>query len=473
MRNQLVAFKTKSNPIVTSSNNANNGNVAIVGKIKAEPSAQQQQQQQQQVSFVHRADNVAANIKQQQLTRHQMPVISQNNKRPVSPNSGTGAKEEVCKRARRRSSFSIAVFTERDIATDEETIYSLQGYETTAVGEVDNEESNDTSDTEIGDLAVYDVEFEPEDPSSEDEMIVKAKKESRSGHSTSSDEDSEIDDGVVIAATTILLQQHRRKTTKINIREQDDVVIDNDDDDKSSCDEDDHDEAEDEEGEDFALETYDPETRGDLWKCLDCKQPNTPFIRYCSSCYTERKGWLPVRPKPKKAKRRPLTITTTLTETGKHKKTSGISVKSSGNFLAPNRRPVLERSMSESTSVKSLSDESTSSTVKTSDTEVASSMSSQDSGFCDEEVKNCIESSDEDDDIKARNILLKAASVATSQPSMLCTMCCYRPKDACFVHGKISHQVCCYPCAKKLYRQKKGCPVCRRRIEKITKNILA
>merc|ERR1711881_813461 len=41
---------------------------------------------------------------------------------------------------------------------------------------------------------------------------------------------------------------------------------------------------------------------GDKRKCQDCKTPNTPYIRFCSACYKERKGWLPERPKPKHKK---------------------------------------------------------------------------------------------------------------------------------------------------------------------------
>ena len=51
----------------------------------------------------------------------------------------------------------------------------------------------------------------------------------------------------------------------------------------------------------------------------------------------------------------------------------------------------------------------------------------------------------------------------------LCNICYIRPKEATFVHGNISHQVCCYPCAKAIFNQKRTCPVCRRQIEKITK----
>ena len=69
--------------------------------------------------------------------------------------------------------------------------------------------------------------------------------------------------------------------------------------------------------------------------------------------------------------------------------------------------------------------------------------------------------------------LKKGISISSSTPSMLCTLCCAEPKNACLVHGRISHQVCCYGCARKLFKNKLPCPVCRRRIEKITKNIIA
>ena len=55
----------------------------------------------------------------------------------------------------------------------------------------------------------------------------------------------------------------------------------------------------------------------------------------------------------------------------------------------------------------------------------------------------------------------------------LCNICNERPKDACFVHQKISHQFSCYKCAKKQFRINPICPVCRRKVEKITRNILA
>ena len=40
---------------------------------------------------------------------------------------------------------------------------------------------------------------------------------------------------------------------------------------------------------------YDPEVSnngaGELWKCINCEEPNTPFMRYCSRCW-KVKNWI-------------------------------------------------------------------------------------------------------------------------------------------------------------------------------------
>jgi len=67
--------------------------------------------------------------------------------------------------------------------------------------------------------------------------------------------------------------------------------------------------------------------------------------------------------------------------------------------------------------------------------------------------------------------LAPAKLSTTSDPASLCNTCCRRAKNASFIHGQISHQVCCYPCAKRIFKERGKCPVCRRRIEKITRHI--
>ena len=63
-------------------------------------------------------------------------------------------------------------------------------------------------------------------------------------------------------------------------------------------------------------------------------------------------------------------------------------------------------------------------------------------------------------------------TIATSRPELLCNFCLSREKNAGIIHGGIIHQICCYPCAKRLYKRKQPCPMCRRRIEKISKIIV-
>jgi hypothetical protein len=36
----------------------------------------------------------------------------------------------------------------------------------------------------------------------------------------------------------------------------------------------------------FALSNYDPELQdSDVWKCVNCGQPNVPYMRYCHRCW--------------------------------------------------------------------------------------------------------------------------------------------------------------------------------------------
>jgi E3 ubiquitin-protein ligase Mdm2 len=61
-------------------------------------------------------------------------------------------------------------------------------------------------------------------------------------------------------------------------------------------------------------------------------------------------------------------------------------------------------------------------------------------------------------------------TIATSDSS-LCIFCYTNPRNATLIHGQLGHQLCCYPCAKKLWKEHVRCPVCRRKIEKIVKLI--
>lgn len=56
--------------------------------------------------------------------------------------------------------------------------------------------------------------------------------------------------------------------------------------------------------------------------------------------------------------------------------------------------------------------------------------------------------------------------------SSLCSICCLRPKNATIIHGRLSHQATCYQCARRLLDAGARCPVCRRKIHMVSKNII-
>jgi len=54
----------------------------------------------------------------------------------------------------------------------------------------------------------------------------------------------------------------------------------------------------------------------------------------------------------------------------------------------------------------------------------------------------------------------------------LCCVCLDKPRDAALVHGKTSHQACCYECAQELFERGLPCPCCRQPIAHVVKNFL-
>ena len=263
--------------------------------------------------------------------------------------------------------------------------------------DLDNDE-----DEEVQEYDFYEVEYEPEEASDYEEPPSK-----KSGGDNSSGE-SEIENNIILATVANFLDQGSDDSIGAD-------ASNDDDDDFTKCD----------------LKYR------DTWKCLECKLPNTPYIRYCSTCYKERKGWLPARPKSKKKR---------------SKKTNGVLFKNKA---------------------------SSSTNYKRSDSQKTVKSSSQDSGFSknvssQENLKVIVESSESNEKIAnegIRSLAMTSSSLALADS--LCNLCFSRPKDACLIHGRTSHQYCCYSCAKKLYKKRQGCPVCRRKIEKITKNIVA
>ena len=64
-----------------------------------------------------------------------------------------------------------------------------------------------------------------------------------------------------------------------------------------------------------------------------------------------------------------------------------------------------------------------------------------------------------------------AQTESEAHPDDTCWCCCSRKRNALIIHGKQGHRILCYPCAKKTWKSRAECPVCKRKIEKIVKII--
>lgn len=355
-------------------------------------------------------------------TKNNADVEEQRRKRNTSDSDLNGREK------RRRSSISITV-----VSTDEETIYSAQGYETTAMADtLSSSDEDDDEEDKYDEVHVYSVEYEPDDASSEDEKNSGGKKSQ-----DSSDDDSVIDD-VVIA---LVAAQDSDLSNRAD---------DSDSDFMDSQDEND-------------IKDYDIEQGSKVWKCLNCEQTNVPVVGYCYSCYKERKDFMPERPKPKHRKRKD------------KKNAGGIALKKSHSMPPPKRSSPLKRSVSDPYGNKLNENDDGVEECSSSQESSATGSGSQDSGFSQPESQELAKSSDTDEDnspdTEEAEVEVKVSgskkAVGGSDSRAICDICCVRPKDACLIHGRIAHQVCCYTCAKKMYKKNRKCPYCRIKIEKI------
>eukprot|EP00096_Caligus_rogercresseyi_P009749 TRINITY_DN3361_c0_g1_i3.p1 TRINITY_DN3361_c0_g1~~TRINITY_DN3361_c0_g1_i3.p1 ORF type:complete len:590 (-),score=136.55 TRINITY_DN3361_c0_g1_i3:440-2209(-) len=314
----------------------------------------------------------------------------------------------VPKRVRRGSTYTVSVIGYE--STDEETIYSAQGYETVAMTtEEGGEEEGSSSDDE--DAMVYSAEYE----------IIE---ESESSPRASSDEDSELED-VVLRETVLDLM----------IQEEDELWADSESD------------------EELPEKTYNNESSCDL-KCCRCGGERKVILLYCEDCWRERKESCPMREKPRKKRQ-----------------------ASKGTKAAP--RPSFARSVSHTSS--------SSCEVPLPHYESQDSgVGSQESIFASGVDKSFPEASSDDSEGGAStNTTLSSnlyssdpfsrrfAHSVRSTPSEGCSFCFRRPKNATLIHGNIGHTICCYPCAKRLWKNQRPCPICRRKIEKFVLNIEA
>ena len=86
-----------------------------------------------------------------------------------------------------------------------------------------------------------------------------------------------------------------------------------------------------------------------------------------------------------------------------------------------------------------------------------------------------VDSKDSDvETVEKINVTSKIFQAKKNQPrndssDNCCMICTVNPRDGIFVHGRITHICCCYQCAKIVWKTKKYCPICNRRVRDVLK----
>jgi E3 ubiquitin-protein ligase Mdm2 len=327
--------------------------------------------------------------------------------------------------------------------SDTETIYSEQGYETIKAAEGEEEEDDASStDMEEGDTTreVFDVEYDI-DSGEEEERPPQAHGQGRD-FSSADDTDTDID-------------EDHRAPSAVAVAVESVYWAD----------------SEEEKGE---VDEVDLEISKNVWKCISCQTPNELLFPYCSRCWEIKKSWAPERPrnkrKGKKAIAKAVKTPVVLPDSGTDDTDGAPSTEMD--------RPRSETMSSQDSGIGSQDMEM----MELTETELvvdhkpsldltkfnrSLSLDSRSEKSSSSSVANTIDVSDLSElgsasDLRAR----------TADPD-LCMFCDIRPKNATFIHGRLGHQVCCYPCAKKCWKKQPTCPVCKRTVERIVKIIQA
>ncbi|CAH6778648.1 E3 ubiquitin-protein ligase Mdm2 [Phodopus roborovskii] len=187
----------------------------------------------------------------------------------------------------------------------------------------------------------------------------------------------------------------------------------------------------------------DPEiSLADYWKCTSCNEMNPPLPPHCNRCWTLRENWLPE-------------------DKGKDKGDTSEEAKleAEGLDVPDGKRPTVN-------------DSKESCAEENDDKEIYTSQSQESEDYSQPSTSSSIVYSSQEDgkDWEKGETPDKEDSVESGfslnavEP---CVICQGRPKNGCIVHGKTGHLMSCFPCAKKLKKRNKPCPVCRQPIQMI------
>ena len=225
-----------------------------------------------------------------------------------------------------------------------------------------------------------------------------------------------------------------------------------------------------------------------IWNytCLTCGLKSTPFPQYCARCWKLRKNSLADRPRRRLRKTRPKKKAQR-----SHADNTIISDNPSTSCLEP-RKKRTNSSLEDDTKyesrkvitytrverVEGKKEERDEEKEEINDVTMGQILK-----FLQSELgKECLKSLDSPIAVHSFPYVREALSEAISSSShmvdndpsrlsLMCSLCYSKPKNAIIVHGRISHQVTCYECARKLHDSHQACPVCRRKIHMVCKNV--
>ena len=198
-------------------------------------------------------------------------------------------------------------------------------------------------------------------------------------------------------------------------------------------------------------------------KCVSCRIQTDSNLPYCKNCWEIRKEWVE-RPKGKKKAR--------------------TNVRAQDQLANENPAIGALNTLNEGKSKPRTGQDSPNLMETPKNTERQQSYEVMDTTGTSVPIPGAVDES-ETDDMFVDNALeytlpisnrhkiptVRKTSEHKKRANPLCMMCYKRPKDASFIHGRIGHQISCYPCAKKHWKEKAQCPVCRRKVEKLVRII--
>jgi len=345
------------------------------------------------------------------------------------------------KQQRRSDQCSVVVRRSEDSENSEtETIYSEQGYETIKAVEEEDEAGTSGSDMDTT-REVFEVEYDI-DSGEEEERPPQAHGQGQD-FSSAENSDTSADEG------------YRAKELVTKVVES---VYWAD--------------SEEEKEEKAEVAIRSSKEKG---KCVSCKSPSSGvLITHCTRCWDSRKQWAPERPRRKRrTKKEKAKVTTLVVPEGMDDTDGGSTVEgeidrprsdtmsSQDSGIGSQEFEMLELTETEVVAPPSASLDLTKLGRSISLDTTSMSSSSSTSGSMTMDTSELSELGSISD------------MKAMSRGAEMCMFCEMRPRNAIFIHGKLGHQVCCYPCAKKNWKTSPNCPICKRRVEKIIKAIQA